>query len=128
MYKDFIEQCLYFTALYLGKDSGGTAELNTQFRWMQTLDAEVLLRGVQFRVLPGQLVFEELQRRAIVSDQYDYADVQRMFDEEMENQQFTQSSMGNVINQQASTSATVGRTSMTTTPFGFKRGSGRAGQ
>jgi len=132
LYKDFIEQCLFYTAMYLGKDSGGTAELNTQFRWMQTLDAEVLLRAVQFKVLPSQLVFEELQRRAIVSDQYDYADLQRMFEDENRGDTFTQSSFGNIAQQilggpQSSTSVTPSRTSVTTTPYGFKRGTGRKG-
>jgi len=130
LFVDFIELCLKYTAMYLDKDDGGSVEVNTQFRWMQTLDAEVLLRGAQFGVLPKRLVFEELQRRAIVSDQYTYADLERMFDEENPQDEFTQNSMGNVIQDQSKPVAIDTERSQTgtTTPFGFKRGTGRSGR
>jgi len=131
LFKDFIELCLLYTAMYLGKPDGGSIEINTQFRWMQTLDAEVLLRGAQFEVLPKQLVFEELQRRAIVSDQYTFADVQRMFDEENPDpSEFMQGSFGAVVKGQSSPVSTEPDRSPTgtTTPYGFKRGTGRRGR
>jgi len=137
LFTDFIEQCLFFTALYMREERGGAAEVNTQFRWMQTLDAEVLLRGAQLRVLPGQLVFEELQRRAIISDQYDYADLQSMFDEENRGLTFAKGSFGNIAQTvlspgttrtPTSTSVTATRAqSGTGTPYSFKRGHGTKG-
>jgi len=128
-FKDFIELCLYYTALYLKKDQGGSAEVNTQFRWMQTLDAEVLLRGAQFGVLPRKLVFEELQRRAIVSDQYDYQDLQAMFEEQNRQETFTNNSFGAIAQKYLAPASTEPERSPsgTGTQYAFKRGTGRKG-
>ena len=127
-FEDFIEQLLLYTASYLRKDQGGSAEVNKQFRWMQTLDAEVLLRGAQFGVLPKRLVFEELQRRGIVSDDYDYVDVQAMFDEESRGATFTPGGFADIANKYLSTNTAPDRSmSAVTSPYAIKRGSGRKG-
>jgi hypothetical protein len=133
LFNDFLEQCLFLTALYLKKDSGGSSEVNSNFRWMQTLDAEILLKGAQFGVLPNRLAFEELQRRGIVADIYDYNDVKLMFEEENKDKEYTTNSLGEVISEtsnprQKQTGEILTRSQTgITTPFGFKRGRGTKG-
>jgi hypothetical protein len=81
-FKDFVEQILVFTAMYIEEPTGGSVDVNTDFRWMQTMDAEVLLRAAQFRILPKQLVFEELRRRGIINAEWDWSEVVEMFNGE----------------------------------------------
>jgi len=81
-FKDFVEQLLVFTSKYIGENSGGSVDVNTDFRWMQTMDAEVLLRAAQFKILPKELVFEELRRRGILNADWEWAEVMAMFDKE----------------------------------------------
>jgi len=128
-FKDFIEQCMVFTAMYLKQEDGGSVEVNTQFRWMQTLDAEVLLKGAQLGVLPHRLVFEELQRRAIVSDQYDYNDLVAMFEEQNRGATFTSGGFGDIAQKYLSSTSVEPDRSMSGvgTPIAIKRGSGRKG-
>ena len=128
-FKDFVEQTLLFTAMYIGEKSGGSIDVNTDFRWMQTMDAEVLLRAAQFRILPKRLVFEELRRRGIVSGDWDWIELIEMFDSEnflgtpmnigLPGVDVSKYSSTNV--QPAKSKAGVG------SPFGIKRGSGRKG-
>jgi hypothetical protein len=131
LFKDCIEQCLFFTALYLKRDSGGSAEVNSNFRWSQTLDSEVLLRAAQLGILPGELVFKELQLRGIVSDFYNYGDLLDMFGDDAANNVVALKGTGATVNQPIypdTEGGTLTRSQTgTTTPFGFKRGSGRKG-
>jgi hypothetical protein len=131
LFKDFIEQCLYLTALYLKKDSGGSAEVNSNFRWSQTLDSEVLLRAAQLGILPGELVFKELQLRGIVSDFYSYDNLLDMFEDNPMSGTGALTGAGTTGAQPIypdTEGGTLTRSQTgTSSPFGFKRGSGRKG-
>jgi hypothetical protein len=128
-FNDFVEQCLVFTAMYVGKDKGGTSEVNTDFRWMQTMDAEVLLRGAQFSILPKQLVFEELRRRGIINADWEWQDMVDMFDKQnMMGAPMNINLPGVNVGKFTSTNTTPAKSpSGVGSPFGVKRGSGRKG-
>lgn len=81
-FKDFLETCLKFTVEYEGEENGGSVYVNTEFRWMQTLDAEVLLKAWQLKLLPRRVVFDELQRRGIIGDDVDFVELLAQVEEE----------------------------------------------
>jgi hypothetical protein len=128
-FNDFVEQTLLYTAMYLGSKFGGTSEVNTDFRWMQTMDAEVLLRAAQFRILPKQLVFEELRRRGILNSDWDWVEIVDMFDKEnMVGSPMNINLPGLSVGKSTSVSTTPAKSpSGVGSPFGIPRGSGRKG-
>jgi hypothetical protein len=122
-FKDCVEQAFGYTAMYLKEKTGGSVDVNTDFRWMQTMDAEVLLRAAQYRILPKQLVFEELRRRGIINNEWDWLEVSKMFD--------TEALLGPPLGISGGFSSVDTKPPKSPTgvgsPFGIKRGSGRKG-
>jgi hypothetical protein len=86
MFKDAVEQALYFTAQLMGMqgDAGGSAVVNSEFRLMQAPDADVLLRACIAKALPIRIVIEEFIRRGMISDTIDPVAVEKEMKKEIE--------------------------------------------
>jgi hypothetical protein len=73
MFQDAVEQALYFTAQLIGLkgDVGGEATVHSEFRLMESADADVLLRAAIAKVIPIRVAIEEFIRRGMISDTLD---------------------------------------------------------
>jgi hypothetical protein len=68
--EDAIEQALDFMAKWEGLEDGGSIEINDDFGgWMDTLDETTLLRCRELGILSAETVFNELQRRKVISEE-----------------------------------------------------------
>jgi hypothetical protein len=68
--EDALEQALDFMAKWEGLEDGGSIEINDDFGgWMDTLDETTLLRCRELGILSAETVFNELQRRKVISEE-----------------------------------------------------------
>jgi hypothetical protein len=73
--EDAIEQALQFMAMWEGLDTGGSIEINDDFGgWMDALDETTLLRCRELGILSAETVFNELQRRDVLSEEITWQD------------------------------------------------------
>jgi hypothetical protein len=73
--EDAIEQALQFMADWDGLESGGSIEINDDFGdGLDGMDADTLLRCRELGILSAETVFNELQRRDVLSEEITWID------------------------------------------------------
>jgi hypothetical protein len=77
IFKDCLEQALVYTAEWMKIDSPGSITVNTEYRLLQTADADVLIKAKVAGILPRRVVLQEFLRRGIIAED---SDVDEIFD------------------------------------------------
>ena len=87
-FEDFLDSCLVTTFKYVSgtdadiKDSG-YVKVNTDFsNWLKDMHGQLLISAFENGAIPRRVVFEEFQRRGIVSDEYEFEDLLGMMEED----------------------------------------------
>ena len=86
-FADAMNQALHLTALWLKQDAGGTVTISTDFGPEEISQAElnVLIAARKAKDISREAFLEELQRRGLISDEYDIqADAARIEQEAMD--------------------------------------------
>jgi len=82
MFKDTIEQCLVYTYEWMKLNDPGSVNLNTEYRLLQTADADVLIKAKVAGILPRRTVLKEFLLRGIIANDSDLDDIEEWLTEE----------------------------------------------
>jgi len=82
MFKDTIEQCLVFTYKWMKLEDPGSVNLNTEYRLLQTADADVLIKAKVAGILPRRTILKEFLLRGIIANDSDLDDIEDWLAEE----------------------------------------------
>ena len=86
-FQSAVEQALFYHAMWLGLDDGGSVKVMTDFSGIDETNAEVLktLRDAQAtRVISTPSYIEELKRRRVLREDYDYEEDKELIEAEMD--------------------------------------------
>jgi len=82
--KDCFDQAFKFAAMYEGIEVGEEPEvkINTEFQPGFGLEPQTLILAVERGILPKSVAFDEFRRRGLISDSWEWEDVQALLDRE----------------------------------------------
>lgn len=84
IFQDFLEQCIVYTCQWLKLDNPGSVIVNTQFRLLQSADADVLIKAKVANILPRHAVLQEFLYRGIINEDSNLDDIEDWLKEEEE--------------------------------------------
>lgn len=83
-FKDTLEQAIVYTAKWMKVENPGSVTANTEFRLLQTADADVLIKAKVSGILPKRTVLQEFLRRGIIAEDSDLDKIEEWLVEEQQ--------------------------------------------
>ena len=82
--QDALDNAFKFAAMWMGLDVGQEPliNVNTEFNPAFGMAPEMMLRAVEMMVLSRQQVHEELKRRGLIGENWDWQDVKAMIEDD----------------------------------------------
>jgi len=100
-FQDFVNLLLDTTLDYTGQEMTDKGiGINTEFRsFLMDLEPKYILEAAKAKILPNEVVFEEFKRRGIIKDEWDWAEVLLMLEQQEQSSVSLGSLSGGIFDQ-----------------------------